>query len=156
MTRRPLLLGLAALAALLAGRPAAAQAADEAVVPVAARDLDRGEVLTRADVAFAPAGDRRTSGVVERPVGWVTRRVVAAGEVLRAPTIARPDAVRSGDPVLLVWRDGGVELRIRGKAMGSAALGERITVHVDGRRRFEGVVESPTLVRLQAPEKERR
>lgn len=150
------LLLLAALAALLAGRPAAAQAGSEGMVPVAARELARGEVLAAADVAFEPAGDRRVAGVVDRPVGWVTRRVVAAGEVLRAPTIARPDAVRSGDAVQLVWREGGVELRIRGKAMGSAPLGERIKVHVDGRRRFEGVVEGPALVRLQAPEKERR
>lgn len=143
---------LLVLAALLA----ASSAEGQATVPVAAREIPRGAVVTSEDVAFAPAGDHREDGVVARPVGWVTRRLVAAGEVLRAPALGRPDLVRSGSAVQLVWREDGVELRIRGKAMSSAAEGERVAVHVDGRRRFEGTVIGPSLVRLEAPNQKRR
>jgi hypothetical protein len=56
-------------------------------------------------------------------------------------------AVTAGSAVDLVWRDGSLELRLRGVAANSAPLGARTTVRV-GRRRFEGIAAGPALVRL--------
>jgi flagellar basal body P-ring formation protein FlgA len=113
--------------------------------PVAARDLPRGTVLEAGDFRF------QASTELEGPVGWVTRRVVNEGEVLRPPTIAPADVVRSGDPVQLVWRSGDLELRLSGHAMGSAAVGEVVRVRVDSRRRFEGTVLEEGIVLLDSP-----
>jgi flagella basal body P-ring formation protein FlgA len=124
-----LLLGLAA--------PVSGQTED----PGAARDLGRGVVLTPADIS----GPLTEAGVAP---GWVTRRVMRAGEVLREPAVRPPMAVAAGDAVDLVWRGQGVEVRRSGVATGPAGIGERVTVRLDGRRRLDGTVEAPGLVRL--------
>jgi len=113
--------------------------------PVATRDLPRGTVLEEADFRFAGEGG------LDGPVGWVTRRLVREGEALRPPAIEPAKAVRSGDAVQLVWRSGALEMRLRGSAMGSAAVGERVRVRVDTRRRFEGIVLEEGVVLLDSP-----
>lgn len=137
-------------AAALCGA-AAAQDGGVAASPVAARDLDRGSVLKAADIAVDVGAENSNLEIV----GWVTRRVVSKGEPLRSPTIAPPELVRSGDAVQLVWSEGLVEIRLAGKAMNSAAGGERVLVRVDLKRRFEGVAESPGVVRLASHETSR-
>lgn len=135
----------AALGAPLGTRPGATAAAAGEVVaaatPRAARALARGQTLAAADVD-GPAGE------AARLVGWTTRRVIAAGEVLRAPAVAPPAAVRAGETVAVVYAADGVTLRLNGTAAADAPLGGRVTVRVDMRRRLEGVVEAPGVVRL--------
>jgi flagella basal body P-ring formation protein FlgA len=139
----------AALAAVLAAAAPAARAQAPArpaastlgTSPRAARALARGETLAAADIDAAGA-----DGV--RLVGWTTRRVIAAGEPLRAPAVAPPAAVRAGEPVALLYQADGVTLRLAGTAATDAPVGGRVAVRVDTRRRFEGVVAGPGLVRL--------
>ncbi len=152
---------VAAAVLVLAPGRAGAQAPDARVgdprVPVAARALARGQVLTADDITFAPA-PRPGAGAAARPVpaprspvpgpGWTTRRMISAGEVLRAPAVAPPAAVRAGEPVALVYQADGITLRLAGTAAADAPLGARVPVRVDTRRRFEGVVAGPGLVRL--------
>ncbi|GJG86563.1 hypothetical protein tb265_17440 [Gemmatimonadetes bacterium T265] len=132
---RPALAQPAASAPTTSARPASA--------PRAARALARGEALAAADIDAAP-GDT----LAPRLVGWTTRRVIAAGEVLRAPAVVPPAAVRAGDAVAVVWRQGGVALRLAGTAAADAALGARVAVRVDARRRLEGTVAAPGVVTL--------
>jgi flagellar basal body P-ring formation protein FlgA len=129
---------------LLALTLLATGAAAQEEPPVAARDLARGVALEAADVLGG-----------SELVGWVTRRVVREGEVLRPPAIAPPEMVRSGDTVQGIWRHGGMEIRVQGRAMNSAAEGERVSVRVDARRRFEGVAAGSGVVRLDSPETSR-
>jgi flagella basal body P-ring formation protein FlgA len=56
--------------------------------------------------------------------------------------------VRAGEPVALVYQADGVTLRLAGTAATDAPVGGRVAVRVDTRRRFEGVVAGPGLVRL--------
>ncbi len=42
--------------------------------------------------------------------------MIAAGEPLREPAVAAPDAIVAGQPVAVVWRDANVELRLAGTA----------------------------------------
>jgi hypothetical protein len=86
-----------------------------------------------------------------RPARWwagTTRRVIAAGEVLRAPPWRRRAAGARGEPVALLYQADGVTLRLAGTAATDAPVGGRVAVRVDTRRRFEGVVAGPGLVRL--------
>jgi flagella basal body P-ring formation protein FlgA len=136
-----------------AGEVGKAGGAATATHSVAARDLARGETLTPEDIASAaaPAGAATPASVV----GWMTRRVISEGEPLLPPAVAPPDLVKAGDPVEAVWRGRTIQLRVKGTAAGSAALGERVLVRVDARRRLEGVVIGPALVELESMDRGR-
>ena len=122
---------------------------------VARHDLARGVTLAAADIdTVVTDGVARTSGtpagsrVVE---GWVTRRVVRAGEPLRAPAVAAPSLIARGARVTLVWETGGLRLTREGTALGDAHRGERVTVRVDATRRFTGVATSTGVVTVGEP-----
>jgi flagella basal body P-ring formation protein FlgA len=146
------LAGSLLLVALLCGR-AAAQAPDTASsTPVAAREIARGTVLTDQDVTYPAGVERDSTGA---PVGWVARRVIAAGEPLREPAVTPPDLVHVGDAVQAVFRDGPIEMRLIGRAMGAARAGEKVMIRIDMHRRFEGVVVGPRLVNIDIPDRSR-
>jgi flagellar basal body P-ring formation protein FlgA len=133
---------VAALLAIVLGAPAAAA---QMAAPTAARDLPRGHVLAAADLVW-PAGDAPAADGTAAGPGWIARRAVRQGEPLRTPAVAPPPLVRAGDAVEVVWRQGGMELRVRGVALGNAGAGQRVAVRVDSRRRLEGTAEAPGLV----------
>lgn len=141
--------GLAAATGFGAAPLAAQQETASAPATIlAAREIPRGAVLEAADIEAA-AGEAKTI------VGWVAKRLIRVGEALRAPAIAPAQLIQSGDAVQLVWRDGDLEIRMSGRAMGSAASGENVLVRVDTQRRFEGIAEAPGVVRLNQLEKNR-
>lgn len=112
--------------------------AGQETVAVAARDLARGTVLRPEDIAReAPAAPGATdSGEVGE--GWVVRRLVRQGEVLRSPAVAPPSAVRAGEPVQGVVRRGVVELRVWGVALNDAPVGGIVHLRTADGRRFTG------------------
>ena len=130
-----------------------ADAQGRVVAYVAARPLTRGQVIASEDVKTiggVPLGARSPSPAPRAPVvGWIARRVIAPGEPLRAPSIAPPNVIESGQPVAVVWREPGIEVRLKGVAANAAAMGDRVTVRVDVRRRLEGVAVAPGLVQIQ-------
>lgn len=136
---------LAASGIALTFAPAAGQ---EAAVAYAARDLPRGVTLTAEDIRYAPP--EVGTGTVPADVGpgWVTRRVIAQGEALRAPAVTPPTLVSRGDPVDVVVQRGTIVLRLRGTALGSAREGEAVNVRIDSRRRLEGIAAGPGLVQI--------
>jgi flagella basal body P-ring formation protein FlgA len=135
---------------LLAGMLLAAGSAPLAAqgrVPVAARDLPRGHVLTEADVRFADV----PGGGGHGGPGWVTRRVVRVGEALRRPAVEPAQAVRSGDPVTVRWAGSGVAVALAGTAAKGGAPGERVWVNVGRGWRLEGTVAGPGEVTVETP-----
>lgn len=131
---------------LVCGR-ARAQTTAAATVPVAARELARGAVLADEDIA-PPAGEALTAAARRALRGWVTRRRVSAGEPLRPPAVHPPAVIRAGEAVQLIWREGTLEIRLRGRAMNQASAGDRVAVRVDVGRRFEGTAIGEGLVQL--------
>lgn len=111
-------------------------------VPLAAEQL----TLQRRDVSrLAGAGFT----AVEEVVGKVPTRGLAPGSVLLAGDVSGSVMLRRGDPVVLVSREGGIEVRAQGKAMGQAAVGGTVAVEntasrriIKGRLVAEGVVEA--------------
>lgn len=127
----------------------------------AARAIPRGTVLTADDIEVRGAASSSRLAPRSSLVGWTTRRVIAAGEPLRAPAVAPPagaavtapastsgSAVSAGQPVAVVYRDAGVELRLQGVAAQAGAVGARVGVRLDARRRLEGTVVAPGVVRV--------
>lgn len=139
----------ALLALPCSGLAAQAHAGDTLLdVVVATRRLPRGTVLTPRDLAparRAVGGILRSSYTPAAP-GWVTRRVIQAGEVLRAPAVAPAPLVAAGQPVRFTLYQDGLALTLDGTAPVAGALGDTIPVRLGARRQLRGVVTGPAQV----------
>lgn len=131
--------------------------ADARVVPmtdvhVAARRIARGTVLRAADMTIARMPARVDArGVVHAdttPVipGWIARRVIQRGEVLRPPAVAPAPLVAAGQTVQFTYQQDGLELTLDGVAPVAGSLGDTIPVRLGARRRVTGVVAGPARV----------
>lgn len=98
-------------------------------VPITAQQLivQRRDLATLTGTAFS---DPATLA------GRVPRRPLAAGTVPTEADFAAGATLRRGDPVMLVARSGGVEVRMQGRALGPAQAGGRITVENTASRRI--------------------
>lgn len=101
-------------------------------VSVAARDLQRGEILGEADIAEHEhnilAGDAASAVRRMDLPGQVVRRTILAGSVLSASLLEQPLQVRRGDRIDVESGSGGISVRITAEAMGSARRGEKLRV----------------------------
>lgn len=79
--------------------------------------------------ALAKAGTPASSGL--RPLAGRKLRPVAFAAQAEAP-----DVVRRGDPVTLVSRAGGMEVRMAGRVLGAAPVGATVSVENLGSRRI--------------------
>jgi flagella basal body P-ring formation protein FlgA len=131
------LVGIAGLLAALAAS-LQAQASQAPATVVALRALPRGTVLQVADVG---------GEAFESVLGYETQRVIAAGEVLRAPAIAPAAIVRSGDSVSVRVELGGVSVSRRGLALGTARPGQSVRVRL-GQHSLSGIATAPGVVLL--------
>lgn len=123
------------------------------VVTLAARDLERGQALTAADMVTRDTVLWGGSAGTTPESGWVARRRIAAGAVLAAPAVAPPSVVEAGRDVTLVWRSGQVEITARAVAAGTAAVGERVAVRTESGRRLWGIAEAPGRVRIEGSDR---
>lgn len=138
-------LALAGGEAAAGGRPSGA-AVD--TVLVARHELARGVALTAADIdtVVTARPPHRAPGALVPLDGWLTRRVIRAGEPLRAPAVEPPPLIARGARVTVVWETAGLRVTREGTAVGAAHRGERVVVRVDGARRLTGVATDPGTV----------
>ncbi|MEP7381249.1 MAG: flagellar basal body P-ring formation chaperone FlgA [Gemmatimonadota bacterium] len=129
------------------------RAVDSVDVWVAARSLARGTVLTAGDITVLRVAQhdrfaRHPTAVVP---GWVARRIIRAGEVLRAPAVGPAPLVAAGQTVQFTYQQDGIELTLDGLAPVAGSLGDTIPVRLGARRRVTGVVAGPAHVVALAP-----
>lgn len=147
----PLILVALAAALLFAARAAGAQQATALPlrhVAIATHALVRGASLTADDIVYRDSTVRLPADTNRVAPGWVTRRTIAAGEVLRAPAVEPPAAVSANQPVEVEFTDENVRLTLRGIVSRTAPIGDRVTVRIESGRRVEGVVVAPGRVRI--------
>lgn len=110
-------------------------------VPIAASQLavQRRDIGRAAGVAFSDPAVL---------VGRIPRHTLVTGLVPTEADLALGVPLRRGDPVVLVSRTGGVEVRVQGRALGPAQAGGRVAVEniasrrvLRGRVAAQGVVE---------------
>ena len=109
-----------------------AQTSRRAEVAVARQDLSRGGLLTEQDILW----ERRDlaslpRGYILEPkqvLGKRLQRPLRRGAVLVPTLLEDPRLVKRGDLVYIVAQIGGIEARMRGKALAQGSLGERIRV----------------------------
>ncbi len=114
-------------------------------VVVAGRFLSRGTLLSAADLR----SERRelsvlSSGYETVPdalIGKQLRQALNAGTVIPPQIVKTPPAIRQGETVTLVIRQGGMEITSSGIALSDAGLGERLRVrNQTSKRVIEGTV----------------
>ncbi len=121
---------------------------------VSTRALQRGDTLRAADIAVVDTAIvwRWSTAIPDTSraqVGWVTRRPIAAGEVLRYPAVGQPPLVHVGQRVSAVYQDGPVRILLTGTATNSAPLGAPVGVRIDPTRRLDGIAVALNTVRLR-------
>jgi flagellar basal body P-ring formation protein FlgA len=115
---------------------------------VATHALARGAVLSADDFEFRDSTMRAPLDSSRVAPGWTTRRMIAAGEILRSPAVEPPIVVGANQPVEVEWADQNVRLTIRGIAARNASVGERVAVRTELGRRVEGTVVAAGHVRI--------
>lgn len=89
---------------------------------------------------------RLSGGALADPAqaaGRIARRALAAGQPLSAGDLSLAPVVRRGQPVSLVARAGGLEVRTSGRALADAAPGEAVAVeNLSSRRVVSGIAQA--------------
>ena len=140
--------------------PAEGRARELIELPVLARPVAAGEVITAADVDWITAAQSRlrpaSVTAAEQLIGAEARRPLQPGRVLSERDLQTPRLVLRGRAVELVYARPGLQLSALGIAQTDGALGDLVrVVNADSRRPVEGVVVGPGRVALgstgQAP-----
>jgi len=150
MRKLGLLVALTALTAL----PAAAEPGVRIVVP--AHDIPRGQVIADGDLTYATVqGTALMAGTVtgiDAIKNMEARRMLHAGEALRADDVRRPVVVTKGQTVTMLFRAPGVELTAMGRAMSEGGVGDTVTVqNPSSFRMISGVISAPGTVVATGP-----
>ncbi len=100
------------------------------VTPV--HDIARGDVIADSDLPYGTAEQGAMFGNVVTSMnqldGMQTRRVLRAGEAVRADDVRKPVLVTKGSTVTMTFVAPGVQLSATGKAMSEGGLGETVVV----------------------------
>jgi flagella basal body P-ring formation protein FlgA len=119
---------------------------------VATRALQRGDTLRASDIAVVDTNIvwrwNTLPDTTRAQAGWITRRTIAAGEVLRSPAVGAAPVVKVGTQVKVIYQDGPVRIQLSGVATNNAALGAPVGVRIDATRRLDGIAVAANTVRL--------
>jgi flagella basal body P-ring formation protein FlgA len=119
---------------------------------VATRALQRGDTLRASDIAVIDTSIiwrwNTPPDTTRAQPGWITRRAIMAGEVLRSPAVGAAPIVKAGTQVSVFYQDGPVRILLTGVATNNAALGAPVSVRIDATRRLDGVAVAANTVRL--------
>ena len=121
---------------------------------LATRALQRGDTLHAEDIAIVDTilvwrWSTVAPDTTRAQPGWITRRPIAVGEVLRYPAVGAPPVVSAGARVSLIYQDGPVRILLTGVATNTAPLGAPVGVRINPTRRLDGIAVAPNTVRLR-------
>ncbi|NNM34629.1 MAG: flagellar basal body P-ring formation protein FlgA [Gemmatimonadetes bacterium] len=131
----------------------------ERAEPVATRNLERGASLSVGDIGhdFVVAwGAPKGSAAQSVQPGWIVHRSITAGEPLREPAVAPPDAVTSGERIEVLWRRGAVSVSLAGVALGSGPVGSEVRVRTESGRELRGIAQDEGVVMVGNPVRKER
>jgi flagella basal body P-ring formation protein FlgA len=131
--------------------PARVQRFDDVVI--ANRKLTRGQAIQAGDLRLERRDvSRLRRGYfqhIARAAGKIAERDVARGKVLSPSQIRMPDAITRGSEVSIVANIGGIQARMKGRALRNGVLGERIPVkNISSNRELEARIISAGTVRV--------
>ncbi len=122
----------------------------EAEVVVLTRPVSAGTTITADDVEVRRQRVHGGAAYAEPStvIGMTATQGLASGAALGDNVLSTGPLLQRGDPVILVSRAGGIEVRMAGRSLGRAAPGDTVSVENLGSRRIvrgrligEGTVE---------------
>lgn len=113
-------------------------------VPVLARRVDRGDLLSAADLDWKAVAPDSLSNISvtdeQRLIGAEVRRRLAPGRILTTRDVGPPRLVLRGKPVRVVYAERGLKLTALGTARDDGAFGEPVRViNPESRLEVQGV-----------------
>jgi flagellar basal body P-ring formation protein FlgA len=123
----------------------------QVTIAVPAHAMSIGDIFGPSDVSETKLPrERVASDAVTNPqqlVGKAARRILRAGETVRAGDIAEPVVVHKGDLVTITLNTAGMQLTAQGKAVEDGAMGAAIRVtNTQSSRVIDTVVAGPNSV----------
>ena len=123
-------------------------------VLVAARTLQKGEILTKADTKLVKHDLAHLSyGYFEsnnHSIGMKVKRRALTGAVLTPAMLKKPQVVARGQKIAIMAKSGRMEVRMMGQALSNGAIGDRIKVlNMKSRQKLEGIVVSSVEVKVE-------
>jgi flagellar basal body P-ring formation protein FlgA len=117
-------------------------------LPVLARPVMKGEIVSAADVALER---RRRSELgpdiitdAARLVGNAAKRPMGKGSLVREADVQRPEVVERNAIIMMTFEQPGMQLSMRGKALLGGAIGDTIQVqNVASKKTVEAVITGP-------------
>jgi len=101
-------------------------------VPVAARDLNRGEILDENSITYVTMNDTDivTNTITDGDaiIGRQAKHPIRAGQALRGFDIVRPIAIERGKLVTILWSTSMMNLTVQGKALETGGVGDVIRI----------------------------
>jgi flagella basal body P-ring formation protein FlgA len=98
-----------------------------------------------------PVASSRGAPRLQDVIGMEAARPLPVGTIVRSSDVIRPQLVRRGEPVTIVFRDGALSITAEGRALGSGATGDFVRiVSLSTNRTLDGVVEGTGSVRISA------
>jgi flagella basal body P-ring formation protein FlgA len=136
--------------ALLMAYPAFADTGLRVVVPN--RDIARGETIGEADLVYGTIPANSVFSGIETSMdglkGMEARRMLRAGEIVRAGDVRHPIVITKGSIVTMTFLAPGVTLTASGRAMSEGGVGDTVTVQNPASfRQISGIVTGPGAVR---------
>lgn len=124
-----------------------------AEVVTTARPLSRGETIGEGDtLPLRMEVSKLNTGYYlqgDDLGGKILRQAVPAGRALTPNMLRAPLLVRRGESVTIIAAGAGLQVRMKGKALHDAALGERVSVQNLGSKRIvEGTAIEPGQVQV--------
>lgn len=131
-----------------------AQIKNYANIVTAAHSLPRGRQISDSDLMITRQEISQIRGGYftknKNVIGKILKRSMPAGEVFTARKIKSPLLVRRGDEVAILASVGGLQVRVKGKALKDAALGERVPVrNKQSKRIVQGTAVKAGVVSVQ-------
>jgi flagella basal body P-ring formation protein FlgA len=122
-------------------------AATKSVI-VARQEIERGRVITAADLELqefenAPVATAKRAPFesLESLVGMEAGRAIQAGDVVMSDEVQPRLLVKRGEELMVYARGGGIQVRITARAKQDGARGQLITVEsLNGKKPFDAVV----------------
>ena len=121
-------------------------------VLVAARALPRGRELAAEDISLTFLPYNLARGALSDPdqvLGATLKTALAVGAPLRERALGRSLLVRNGDIVILVARQGNLNVTTTGEAKADGALGDTITImNMNSKKNVRGRIVGPGRVEV--------
>lgn len=122
-------------------------------IVVADAMLERGQIISAADlkveardIGNLQQGYFDDTGLV---AGMIARRTIKLGDLINSHMVKRPYMVKRGESVFLVVKTPGLQVQMKGKALGNATKGNTVRVrNLSSDRIVEGVATAPGVVSI--------